>query len=143
MKFLGLFLLVGAVAAQVELDFTTCCDSGCIADLRSITADPDPLSIDTFPNNVTIVLVGDLRQAVVDGSYTVRATVLGIPVVTDDGSICDLADCPLPAGTVPIKYVAPILTCPPFGSPVIIHVEAVDPSAGLVTCVDFSFNVGC
>eukprot|EP01083_Nonionella_stella_P017218 48141_1 len=124
MKCLTMMLVLISVANAIEMskekvEFETCADDT-IAKISQLIIDPFPIPVGKA-TNVTIDIVGGLSEEINSGLYSIKATVMGMNVMSENGQACgQLVECPMD-GNMDIQFQVGLEK---IAMPLKIHVRA-------------------
>jgi hypothetical protein len=115
--------------------YTFCGSSSDLLTLTSVTSNKWP----PIGGKLMIINVaGTVSQTVVDGSYEIKGTAFGIPILDLKGDLSDLVPLPVAAGPVQLTKNESI---PAISTTVKLHITAVDNKGNELTCLDVVANI--
>jgi uncharacterized membrane protein len=123
-------------AAADALPFTNC-GTNSAARVSAVDVDPSPLQPG---RNVDLTLRGSLSEKVTRGSYDVRVTYLGAPLLHTSGDLADVVHLPLPAGTFSLHKKVKVPSEAPSGK-YNLTLTAADQHHDQLLCVRVPFEV--
>ncbi|HEY2834324.1 MAG TPA: ML domain-containing protein [Sporichthyaceae bacterium] len=123
-------------AVADSLPFTNC-GTGSPARVSAVDVDPYPLQAG---RDVTVSVRGTLRQRVTGGSYDLRVSYLGAPLLHRSGRLADVVHLPLPAGDFSLHKRVPVPDQAPPGR-YNLTLTAADQHDDQLLCVRVPFKV--
>lgn len=125
-----------AHAAADSLPFTNC-GTDSPARVTSIDVSPSPLQPG---RDASVTVRGTLRQRVTGGSYDLRVSYLGAPLLHRNGDLSDVVHLPIPAGNFSLHKRIPVPDQAPSGRYNLL-LTAADQNGDQLLCVRVPFRV--
>lgn len=137
-------LLTGAIAVTgpvapataASLPFTSC-GAKTSATVTGVDVTPHPLRPG---RDAKVTLRGTLKKRVTGGSYDLRVTYSGAPLLHRSGNLADLVRLPVPAGDFRFRKTVPVPRQAPSGR-YNLQLTAADKDSRRLLCISVPFEV--